>query len=752
MNNPDVFQILAKSNPELTLLQHIEDCLRIYYQLRECIPNLPLADRESFWELLKLCIVLHDTGKAHPDFQYLLRRKKYHHWNGQRHELFSAVLATSLPLPEAARALVLPAILCHHKSFDELFSFIEHTYQSGDEFLPAFLIESQKSFTEELEKIDRKSLAEILSGYNLPGGNSIPNKDIHTFIRQLNRSGIFEKEASTEHLLLLGALKQCDHLASAGINRIKKLEEKDFQFLYKYPLYQHQQAASETPGNVILKSPTGSGKTEAAFLWVQNELKVSGQGRIFYILPFTASINAMYERLNKAIDDDKTGMQHSKVSQYLDLKMSDDSSSRGLALKEDFKTLVTPVKVVTPFQLLKHLYGLKGYEKGIFEWAGACFIFDEIHAYDPNVFAQIIALLRFATRRLNVRALVMTATLPQYLHRELESALGNFHFIQANESLYHDFVRHQVCLLPGLLSEGLSQIQHDLNNNRKVLVVCNTVEQAQNVYNRLTTHHEKILLHGRFNGRDRIRKEEVLGKDSAMLLVGTQAIEVSLDIDFDVIYTEPAPLDALIQRFGRVNRKRKKGISPCFVFTERNEKDAFIYKDEDIVNKTIEILRQCMEEENGIISESKLQQMMDFVYPEWTDEHLEEYQRTLELLEYFIQNGLAPFKQYPEREEEFYERFDGLKVLPVGLINEYQNLLNENKFIKADSLLVSISKRRFRGLKHQEGIYRQQVFFESNRTKELYDKSLWVIKRLYSEELGLLMNDPEAVSSDDQFL
>lgn len=50
---------------------------------------------------------------------------------------------------------------------------------------------------------------------------------------------------------------------------------------------------------------------------------------------------------------------------------------------------------MTPFQLLKHLFGLKSFEKGMFEWSGCYLIFDEIHAYDPRIFAQIIVLLKF---------------------------------------------------------------------------------------------------------------------------------------------------------------------------------------------------------------------------------------------------------------------------------------------------------------------------------------------------------------------
>ena len=91
------------------------------------------------------------------------------------------------------------------------------------------------------------------------------------------------------------------------------------------------------------------------------------------------------------------------------------------------------------------------------------------------------------------------------------------------------------------------------------MVVCNTVKQAQNVFKELqeiVADDKAKLLHSRFILRDRERIEKEL--EDANLLVGTQAVEVSLDIDFDCLFTEPAPIDALIQRFGRINRKGEK--------------------------------------------------------------------------------------------------------------------------------------------------------------------------------------------------
>lgn len=750
MNDINKFRVLAKSEPEISLTQHINDCLYLYEQLRICIPNLPLVDRDFFWNSLRICIILHDTGKAHREFQRVLKNLR-NKWNGQRHEIFSAILASCMNLTEKEKNYILPAILCHHKSFDELYSRIEDDYKNEDDCLPDILTDCKTNFQEELNQIDKGMIGEILSEYEIKIQDEDFNQDVHTFINQLKSKGIFKRNnTSVEHMLLIGALKQCDHLASAGITKLKRLNEGDFGFTHKFPPHFHQKKASETVGNIILKSPTGSGKTEAAFLWIENEMKNRGQGRVFYVLPFTASINAMYERLNREICDNKVGMLHGKVAQFLDAKMSEDSSVEGVTLNEDFKTLVTPVKVVTPFQLLKHLFGLKGYEKGLFEWAGAYFIFDEIHAYEPNVFAQIITLLKFAIQKLNVHVLVMTATLPQYLHKELETALVNHEFIQADTALYNEFMRHQVFVLPGLLTDSLKYIQEVLDVGKKVLIVCNTVEQAQRVYNELDCTN-KVLLHGRFNNRDRVKKEKELKKDSVKLLVGTQAIEVSLDIDYDIIYTEPAPLDALIQRFGRVNRKREKGISPCYVFTERNENDEYIYK-EEIVQDTIAILNRCIQEEDGYIKEAKLQEMMDFVYPDWLKSDREEYHQTSDLLKHFIQEGLAPFNEYPEQEEIFYKLFDGVKVLPVELIDEYQNFLIENQYVKAEGLLVSIRKGRFAKLRGTNEIYKQRFCFESNESRELCDRSVWIIKCAYSEELGLLMDEFKESNSNNQFL
>lgn len=739
----EVSRVLAKSDPETTLEQHIDDCLLIWKQIQQCIPNLPVDDSNLFWQLLRTSIIFHDTGKAHKEFQNLLLGKPSQ-WFGQRHELFSLYFVDDLSLNDSQKELILFTILGHHKDLSTLLSFVDTNYQTEVDYKS----DEDLSFNDECEKLDKKAIWNIVERYDYKHVEK-ETINVYRLLRKEKREdkSIIEKDF-LQKTLLVGALKQCDHLASGGIKHLQMLNENDFSFLLNFQLYRHQQIANQTVGNVILTAPTGSGKTETSFLWLKRQIETSGQGRAFYILPYTASINAMYERLNWDMSDstNKVGMIHGKLAQYIENKMSNDTSINGeenkQQLLEDFKTLVTPVKITTPFQLLKNIFGLKGFEKGLFEWSGGYFIFDEIHAYDAHTFAQIIVLLKFATHYLNVKVHIMTATLPTFMQKEIGNAIGKYTQITAEEKLYDSFTRHKVILLNGLLSDSIDKIQEDIDSHKRVLVVCNTVEQSQYVFNALMADN-KVLLHGSFNSNDRFNKENKLKSNDINLLVGTQAIEVSLDIDYDVIYTEPAPLDALIQRFGRVNRKRNKDICPCYVFTERNDKDKFIYKDEDVIIRTIETIQNIIVKNEGIIKEKELQNAIDYVYPDWNDENRIVFNDTQKYLTYAIDNNLKPLEYSQQNEDDYYKQFDGIKVLPIALMQEYQKYFDNKQFIKADGLLVSIRESRFAGMIKNQEIERTQFVYESNKTNKILGKSVFVIKRKYNSELGLLINEED---------
>nr|BBH92264.1 hypothetical protein KTA_04630 [Thermogemmatispora argillosa] len=148
------------------------------------------------------------------------------------------------------------------------------------------------------------------------------------------------------------------------------------------------------------------------------------------------------------------------------------------------------------------------------------------------------------------------------------------------------------------------------------MACCNTVERAQRLYQRLRqvlAAEQVLLLHSRFTARDRqvreaqiLERAEVGARQQALALVATQVVEVSLNLDLDTIYTDPAPLEALVQRFGRVNRAGSKGIVPVHVF--RSPQDGQGIYLPGLVART---LRKLEQHQSQVIDEVALQHWLD---------------------------------------------------------------------------------------------------------------------------------------------
>ena len=155
-----------------------------------------------------------------------------------------------------------------------------------------------------------------------------------------------------------------------------------------------------------------------------------------------------------------------------------------------------------------------------------------------------------------------------------------------------------------------------------MLIVCNQIRRAQSLYLSLKELFPEIpmmLLHSHYKRIDRQNLEISLKEtynryeNKACVVVSTQVVEVSLDISFDVMITECAPIDALIQRFGRINRKRAFDtvgkLNPIYVVSPHAGNDALPYDDE-VLLKSFEALP-----DDGILKETEVQSMLDKVYP-----------------------------------------------------------------------------------------------------------------------------------------
>jgi CRISPR-associated endonuclease/helicase Cas3 len=574
--------MLAKSDG-LTIEQHTKDLLDVFSDFKIAFEFLPkLSGKDDFWDSLKKAIIFHDVGKATIGFNEFMERllkkneaKPY----GFRHEILSAIIAQNFLQDE----LVINAILSHHKRFEEIENKLkEYTNNKRDKQgrwiekeLAEFNIEWFKSFLA-CFGIEQCPLAKVSLEVNI-GKWSIKRE----------RKKISEAE-KFQNIFLSAALSICDHNASAGIKHIPILKLEHFNFLDKFKPHTHQQLSWQSDDNVLLIAPTGQGKTESAIGWLKNQLS-KRQGRAFYVLPFTASINAMTRRLcgmeNGFGDDNVVGLLHGKAKFFLDeyYEKKDGQSLKDLV--DINKKIIKPFKVITPFQILKWAFGVKGFEKGFTELVGSYLIFDEIHIYDKELFERILFFIEWLIEKLHVKVFIMTATMPLFIQNQIKCILKINQEIKPDAALVSNIKRHKIKLLDSPIEQQINFIQASIDKGKSVLVVCNTIKKAQHMYDAIECKN-KVLLHSGFTSRDRTQKEKsILSDEKPQLLVGTQAIEISLNIDYDMLISEPAPMNALIQRFGRVYRGEGRIITEndepnCYVTTSIEKEQCRIYKKE----------------------------------------------------------------------------------------------------------------------------------------------------------------------------
>lgn len=575
-------------------------------------------------------------------------------------------------------------------------------------------------------------------GYKLKTPNNISFEDLRSVYNQtvLNyfkdfKIGNYNELHGIYGYFLKGFMNACDYLASGSkyeiLSAVKNGDLYTFDSLRKTQLI-----ASKTKGSSFLIAPTGSGKTEASFLWADNNQTDNFSKRIFYVLPFTASINAMYNRLVKDLGSDElVGISHGKASYFIYKSVEsgdyDESNFETKRIQNLTKKIYRPYKILTPFQLIKFFFGVKGFEMGLSELTNSLLILDEIHAYDARVTCLLLESLKILKSKFGVDIFIMSATLPSFLKNLFSKELDISNFISLDSKELDSFTRHKVNIINNCIENCCDKILNDINSGKKVLIVCNTVDKAQFIYEWFKENDvdNSALLHGRFILKDRERIEKNL--DNLNLLIGTQAIEVSLDIDYDVLYSEPAPLDALIQRFGRVNRRGWKDdiIKQVNIFKIGSDNDKYIYN-QNLVNKTLDVLNNF-----DILPESKIQEIIDYVYSEGYDSKNQETFDEVKLSFNRLLKNIVPFINF-NKDNDFYNLFDSYEVVPQKFREEYLDEINNKRYYKSMGYCLSISKGQFFKLQKDNN-----VEFDCNSNTYFIDVK-------YDSELGLKLSDEES--------
>lgn len=600
--------IKAKSidQNDLSLLDHTQQVVQTIKYIADGF------EREFDKDIAAKGAVLHDLGKAHTFFQQningykpkSLREKKKRENFKHRHEISSLAFLPAFPREEWP--LLIEMVVAHHKSIQDDpsirgiidleknslsdFSWIEDHLKDWEDWFPY-----------------GKQIIE-LCGYDCP---DIKIEEAENALRYAYRLCEKMKSGWSEWR---GLLKAADHYASAFSydidSRLKyAFRQPDISFYTngkrKSELYPLSLVSIKTEKkHSLVVAPTGAGKTDFLLKRTKN--------RIFYTLPFQASINAMYDRFKETIEP-KEGirLQHgtSKIKVGKNINEQIEQSKVGAS-----------IKVLTPHQLAGIIFGIKNFESILLDIEGCDVILDEIHTYSETSQSMVIEIVKVLVD-FNCRIHIGTATMPTPLYKELLSILGGKEKVletSLNKDKLIEFNRHQIYKHETDFNYN-SLLHKAIKENEKVLVILNTVKQAQKVFTELRKEFpdiDMLLIHSRFRRKDRIALETELtevynNSNKACIVVSTQVVEVSLDISFDRMITQAAPLDSLVQRFGRIHRKR----SPSTINTYRSihilapSKNTLPYNKE-IVVKSFEQLPS----EGGIFQEAELQQKMDAVY------------------------------------------------------------------------------------------------------------------------------------------
>jgi len=724
---------MAKFNPNDFLECHVNDALNVMKSIKTTFPWISEI-RKNFWELLFYSILLHDLGKCSMGFQRAGAKGEI--W-GYRHEILSTAFSQFLEYPDDERNLIALAIITHHKYLDDpnlpvptkAEEFVWMSYLDRIDELLKNSDYIEEVFMPKIPYWEIYVFGKTIGKFKLSGDwkSRIKEFDFDNLLNWHDRNWEKYKE---ELIFLKGLLNACDHLSSAGENLVRILPFIPETISFRIPKEKWrplQREANQIKGNLLLNAPTGYGKTESALLWADANSHLTKGGvsnRIFYVLPYKASINAMYERMLEYFKSPElVGVLHSSSSYYLYA-----SNFEYKRLSSLYQKIFTPLKVTTPFQIMKAFFSVGFFEMTLSELKNALLIFDEIHVYEPNVLGIILAMLK-TLKEYQTKVLVMSATLPDFIE-ELFTDLLKPKKLSVPRSEVDSFTRHRIKIIKGDIDENILGFAEKSKENHltPALIACNTVDKAIDIYGRLKNlGYNVMVLHSRFTYGDREELERRLKRDlnNYDFVVATQVVEVSLDISFRTILTEPAPLDALIQRFGRVNRHGwKEGkIVDVHILTEGSEADKNVYKPYEVVRESIKLLRRI---DGQKLRESLVPDLVSKAYSVVKDRlirEIEEYKTTaIELFE-----NMQPLKK-TESEEEFYRMFQGLEIVPVKFRDKVIDLIKGGKGIEIHRYLVPLPYWKFFVLQNKFG----EIFTYDRKYK------VTVANLKYSHEFGLV--------------
>lgn len=704
---------LAKSNTGESVQEHTDMLLENLEILKNIYPAI--FKNEIIYFLLKKACLYHDIGKINSTFQKILRKEKIKDKNIPHGILSLTFLEAKELRKEIEKKLIQRNNLSEEEAKDLSQDYVKILAN-------AIGYHHERKFdfsTEELEK-EIENLKEEAKYFKYEKIEINKIKWISEKYFKINeRIDEEDKSIFFLYVLIKGLLNRIDYAASAGIDisveikndfLISKLDNMLYNWkknnsniewnnLQKYMLKNQNK-------NVIAVAQTGMGKTEAGLLWI-------GDNKGFFTLPLKTAINAIYNRITLDILKEKdliekVGLLHSEtMEKYLENKERENIYEE-LDLEKYYtltKQLCLPLTICTLDQIFDFVYLYGGFEAKLATLSYSKIVFDEIQMYSPELISYIIKGISYVTR-IGGKFAILTATLPGIIVDFLKNEGIEF---EISKSFTKDNlqIRHSTEVIETLIKAD--DIISKYNKN-KILVICNTVKEAQRIYyelkEKINEKNKVNMFHSKYIKRDRRKKEENIiklgnkkNKDFG-IWVATQVVEASLDIDFDILFTELSDLNGVLQRMGRCFRNRKllSDVTNCYIYIgEEKKKNTGIG---NIIDKEIySFSRNLIKEKfKGKITEKEKMIYVEELYSKKKLESTEYYKKIKLNLEYI--KLIQPYEKNKKEVNNIFRNIRSYTIMPRIIYEENINMIQENiEILKKEFKNMSIDEREMLKLK-----------------------------------------------------
>lgn len=526
---------VKESHPKKPLDKHIKEVKNFYEELRSLFRIYRIDDEIDL--LIDLVIQYHDMGKLHPRWRV---GKK-----GARHSEYSVLwllcnrdslnrTLNSYSICRNGFIKTLYMLIFKHHSTINLTPPSVKDHNLRKVFSNDMIWHDYYEYIKNLDFKDRIRLADLYGLFKIADILSADPRYIEN--RDILQSPTPIKVEDVKYIV-----------SNGGIDKERWIE---------------QIALKDLNNLALLRAYTGWGKTTASLLYTVDKEPV----KIFYLLPTITAINKFYEKLRSSIGD-RVGRFYYLYDAYLAIREGGELGEEIDRLHNLFYArhfLDKYINITTVDQLILSLLFIGRYYMKRFVFRESTIILDEIHLLNPVMIEIILKMVMQYQDIYKFNMLMMSASLPNNLRKYMEDKLDrNIRFLD-----YIEGYKKRRRVLYNIVDSDLSSpssIDMIISDYQKgegnILVLVNTVDKAIDIAKEISEElggDNVVLLHSRMMYIDRLRKEELIENyirnGYRHILISTQVAEVSLDISYDKLYTELAPLGSIIQRFGRVNR------------------------------------------------------------------------------------------------------------------------------------------------------------------------------------------------------